>query len=97
MYKTYEIAHILVEVLDDNGNRVHLADNDITCTISGPVVLLGLEGSNNSDMSDYTDNHYRAYHGKLLAYIAAGNGKGIATLKFTSPLLKSTEVTIEIK
>lgn len=92
-----EVAHVLVEVLDENGVVVKLADNEITCTIDGPATLLGLEGSNNSDMSDYTDNTHRAYHGRLLAYISPGKGKGEAVLKFTSPLLKSSELTIVVE
>ena len=63
----------------------------------GETVLLGLEGSNNSDMSDYTDNRHRAYHGKLLAYISPGKEKGDVTMKFTSPLLKSAELTITVE
>lgn len=92
-----EVAHVLIEVLDENGVLVKLADNEITCSIEGATVLLGLEGSNNSDMSDYTDNRHRAYHGKLLAYISPGKEKGDVTMKFTSPLLKSAELTITVE
>lgn len=92
-----EVAHVLIEVLDENGVLVKLADNEITCSIEGAAVLLGLEGSNNSDMSDYTDNRHRAYHGKLLAYISPGREKGDVTMKFTSPLLKSAELTITVE
>ena len=92
-----EVAHVLIEVLDENGVLVKLADNEITCSIEGATVLLGLEGSNNSDMSDYTDNRHRAYHGKLLAYISPVKEKGDVTMKFTSPLLKSAELTITVE
>jgi len=76
---------------------VKLGDNDITCTIEGPVRLLGLEGSNNSDMSDYTDNHHRAYHGRLLAYIQTTGEQGQVRVKFTSPLLQGTEVLLNVE
>lgn len=94
-----EVAHVLIEVLDENGVLVKLSDNEITCSIDGPAVLLGLEGSNNSDMSDYTDNRHRAYHGRLLAYISPDKekGEGEAILKFTSPLLKSCEVRLHVR
>lgn len=90
-------AHLFIEVIDENGTIVKLADNDITCRIEGPVRLLGLEGSNNTDMSDYTDNRHRAYHGRLLAYIQTIGEKGQARIKFTSPLLKGTEITLNIE
>ena len=90
-------AHIIIEVVDENGVVVKLGDNDITCSIDGPARLLGLEGSNNSDMSDYTDNHQRAFHGRLLAYVQTTGEKGKVMVKFTSPLLKSAEVCLDIE
>ena len=88
-------AHVTIEVVDEQGIIVKLGDNDITCQIEGPARLLGLEGSNNSDMSDYTDNHHRAFHGRLLAYIQTTGEKGEIRVKLTSPLLKGTEVVLK--
>ena len=90
-------AHLTVEVVDENGVVVKLSDNDITCTIEGPARLLGLEGSNNSDMSDYTDNHHRVYHGRLLAYIQTTGEAGAVRVKFTSPLLKGAEIALKVE
>ena len=53
-------------------------------------------GSDNSDMSDYTDNRHRVYHGRLLAYIQTTGGEGPVKVKFASPLLKGTEVKFEV-
>lgn len=88
------IAHLTVEVLDEEGNVVKLADNEISCHVSGPARLLGLEGSNNSDMSDYTDNRHRAYHGRLLAYIESTGKEEPVTISFHSPLLKGTQIIL---
>lgn len=89
------VAHITIEIIDENGTMVKLGDNDVTCQVEGPARLLGLEGSDNSDMSDYTDNHHRAYRGRLLAYIQATDGKGEIRVKLTSPLLKGTELILK--
>lgn len=88
-------AHVTIEVVDEQGTIVKLGDNDVTCQIEGPARLLGLEGSNNGDMSDYTDNHHRAFHGRLLAYIQTTGEKGGIRVKLTSPLLKGTEVVLK--
>lgn len=88
-------AHVTIEVVDEQGTIVKLGDNDVTCQIEGPARLLGLEGSNNGDMSDYTDNHHRAFHGRLLAYIQTTGEKGEICVKLTSPLLKGTEVVLK--
>ena len=89
------VVQITVRVLDDNGNLVTLGDNAITCTVEGPGELLGLESGDNTDMGDWTDNVQRAYKGRLLAYVKTGQQPGKITVKFSSPLLKGTEVTLE--
>ena len=35
-------AHLIVEIVDENGTIVKLGDNEITCTIEDPARLLGL-------------------------------------------------------
>ena len=45
-------------------------------------------------MSDYTDNRHRAYHGRLLTYIQTTGAEGAIRVKFTSPLLKGVEITL---
>ena len=91
------IAHptcqILVEVLDEEGTLVKLADNMITCHIEGPARLLGLENSDNSDMSHPKARQRRAYQGTLVGYVQR-MGNGPVTVTFSTPLLG--EATIEL-
>ncbi len=92
------VAKIMVQVKDQNGLPVMLSDNEVTCTISGPGTLLGLEAGNNSDMTDYTDNVQRVFHGHIAAYIQAnGDSTEPIKVKFTSQWLKPVEVTINVK
>jgi beta-galactosidase len=92
------VAKIMVQVKDQNGLPVMLSDNEVTCTITGPGTLLGLEAGNNSDMTDYTDNIQRVYHGHIAAYIQA-NGDSSSPIKvtFTSQWLKPVEVIVNVK
>ncbi|MDR1682169.1 MAG: DUF4982 domain-containing protein [Candidatus Symbiothrix sp.] len=89
------LAHIVVQVTDENGVPVMLTDNEITCEIEGPAHLLGLEAGNNSDMGDYTDNVQGVFHGRLLAYIQTVGTSGEITVKFTSPSLKAADVKLK--
>lgn len=93
--KGEDIAHVLIEVLDENGTLVKLADNEITCRIFGDARLLGLENSDNSDMSDHRDNRQRVFRGKLLAYVKLSKVGGLARMRFSSPLLKGCELVLE--
>lgn len=91
------LSQVVIQVVDENGIPVLLSDEEVTCTIDGPARLLGLEASNNEDMSDYTDNMHRVYHGRILAYIQATGQQGTAKVRFTSPWLNSAEIIINIK
>ncbi|MFO7657785.1 MAG: glycoside hydrolase family 2 TIM barrel-domain containing protein, partial [Bacteroidales bacterium] len=91
------LAHIDLQITDEDSKHVLLADDEITCQTEGPVKLLGLEAGNPSDMGDYTDNRQRVYHGRMVAYIQATGEKGLAKVTFSSPWLKGAEVEIEIE
>lgn len=93
-YRQGELAQIKVEVLDDNGNPVHLADNEITCTVEGPARLLGMEAGDNSDMGDYTDNRQRVFRGRLTVYVKVGEQPGDISVKLSSPILKGTTLKL---
>lgn len=91
------VAQLRVEVIDEDGNVVYLADDEITCTIEGDATLLGLEAANNSDMTDYTDNVQRAFHGKLSSYIQATGATGTVTVTFSAPWLTAVSTTIALQ
>ncbi len=93
-----DVARLEIEVTDEEGRLVTLADNEITCQVLGPARLLGLENGNIRDTSDKTDNRCRAHAGRLVAYIAAAptarDTERPIRIRFTSPLLKAAEVSL---
>ncbi|WP_085535818.1 sugar-binding domain-containing protein [Massilibacteroides vaginae] len=91
---TNGLAQVVLQVIDENGLPVMLSDDEITCRIAGPAQLLGLEASNNQDMTDYTDNHHRAFHGRILAYIQSTGKGGEINIHFSAPWLKEATVKI---
>ena len=48
-------------------------------------------------MGDYTDNKQRVFHGRLIAYIRAGDTAGDVKVKFSANWLKSAETQFEVK
>jgi hypothetical protein len=73
-----------------------ISDDEVTCRILGNARLLGLEASNNSDMSDYTDHKHRVYHGRMVAYIKyEGSDPGEIKVRFSAPWLIPTETTVD--
>jgi beta-galactosidase len=92
-----KVSQIEIQIVDEDGKPVLIADNEITCLTDGPVKLLGLEASNPTDMGDYTDNKQRVFHGKMIAYIQSTGNKGKARVSFTSPWLKNAIVELAIE
>ena len=90
------LAQITVQVVDENNIPVMLSDDEVTCIIDGPAKLLGLESSNNADMTNWRDNVHRVFNGRILAYVQA-TGEGDIRLIFTAPWLKPVELAISIE
>ena len=91
------LSQIVVQVVDENGVPVMLSDDEVTCRISGPATLLGMEAGNNTDMSDYTDNSHRVFHGHILAYVQATGEEGAIKISFTAPWLKPAEISVKVE
>ncbi|MBR5656051.1 MAG: DUF4982 domain-containing protein [Prevotella sp.] len=90
------VAHVVIEVVDDEGRTVPLADNEVTVRVSGEGRLLGLEGGDMSDTSNLRDNRQRVVRGRLMAYVQATEDIGEIFITASSPLLNPAETTLEI-
>jgi hypothetical protein len=92
------VAQVAVQVTDAAGIPVMLSDDLVTCTVTGPAHLLGLEAGNNTDMTDYTDNEHRVFHGRMMACIEANGLPGeTVRVRFTAPWLESAEIELKIE
>lgn len=64
-----EIVQLIIELVDDQGNRAERARNNVTVEVKEGGTLLGLETGSNNDMSRPQANSRNANQGKLLAYV----------------------------
>jgi beta-galactosidase len=92
-----DVSHIEVIITDKDGVRDFETEGTITCAVSGPVRLLGMEDANSRNIEPYKDNTQRTYHGKLLLYIQSLDQPGKATVKVTSPKLEEAKVELKIE
>ncbi|MBS4179186.1 DUF4982 domain-containing protein [Bacillus sp. FJAT-49731] len=92
-----DVAHIEVNILDQDNNLVYDAVNEIHCNIEGPGEIIGIECSNPKSHQDYKANYRKAYHGKLLIYVKATDQPGTIILEASSVDLASSSVVIEVK
>jgi len=91
-----DLAHIFLKICDEAGNAIYTAENEITCEITGPVKLLGMEDSNPSNIEDYKDNRQHAFHGKLLIYLQSADKSGHITVRLSSDGLQGATVDFDV-
>ena len=91
------MSQIEIQIVDENGNPVYMADNEITCMSRGPVRILGIESGSNTDMTDNTARRKRVNNGRLIAYVQATGESGEAIINFSSMWLDSAQVKIEVE
>ena len=87
--------HIFAEVVDEDGNVVKQADNEVTLRVRGGR-LLGMENGNMQGGGmpfNQRNPRLRVQGGRLVAYIKA-QGNGPVTVTATSPFLESDSVQI---
>jgi beta-galactosidase len=89
-----DIAHVKIEIIDNNGRVVPTADNLINYSISGSGKLIGLENGNPSDHEPYNSGKRKVFNGLGLAIIQAGKVPGKITLTASSEGMK--DITIEL-
>ena len=90
-----QVIQIEITVVDAAGNRVKMADNEVTCTVTGPARLLGIENSDMRDTTPAAASTKRAAGGRLLAYVERTEGNDPIRITATAPGLKTTEMTVE--
>ena len=91
------VAHVIIEVTDEEGRTVPLSDNEISVRVMGAGRLLGLEGGDMSDTSNLRDWRQRVVRGRLLAYVEATRDDGTITLRADSPMLEGGEIVLKIE
>jgi len=89
-----DVVHFVVQILDDKGNVVPNANNEITFQVEGEGKLIGVDNGDPASHEDYRTNRRRAFNGLALA-IAQSNGKpGQIQLRASSPLLQAASVKV---
>ena len=89
-----DVAHLTVQILDDQGRIVPIADNEITFELEGEGSLLGVDNGNPTSHENYKSNQRKAFNGLCLAIVQATGNPGQIRVTAASPTLKSASVII---
>ncbi|MFJ7934816.1 beta-galactosidase GalA [Sporosarcina sp. NPDC096371] len=91
-----DVVMVQVAVLDDKGNVVPTADNEVRFAIEGPGRIIGVGNGDPSSHEPDKASRRRAFNGHCLAIIQASDEAGEIKLTATSTTLKSATVKIDV-
>jgi beta-galactosidase len=92
-----DVAHIVVEVVDQQGRVVPLAENEITFKVEGEGKLIGVDNGDPQSHDSYKVNSRKAFNGLCLAVVQSTAKGGSIRIAGTSPGLEPGAVTIVAK
>lgn len=90
-----DLAYIVIEVVDKDGNVVPIADNMIEVSVTGNGSLIATGSADLKDTSSYKSPKRKAWKGRAIAVAKSSHNKGTIKVKATSPGLKSHTVTLK--
>jgi beta-galactosidase len=89
-----DVAHIMVEVLDQQGRVVPVAANDIAFNLQGEGKLIGVDNGNPQNHDSYKASRCQAFNGLCLAVVQSTAKAGSLRLVASSPTLQGDSLTI---
>jgi beta-galactosidase len=92
-----DVAHITVQILDDKGQVVPTADNEITFEIEGAGSLLGTDNGNPASHEDFKSNHRKVFNGLCLAILKSDGRAGQIQVRAVSPELQAARLIVATK
>ena len=92
-----DVAHVKIEVVDENGNVVPDANEPVQITIEGTGALIGLDNGNPFDHTSMKSDKRNTFNGLALAVIQSTNKTGVIRVQTYSPSLKNASIEIITK
>lgn len=93
----YDVAHIIVQLTDNEGNPVRYADKEIEFSVDGDVELLGVDNGNNASLQTYQASKLMTSEGRALLLVRSMGKEGKATISAHADGLDSRDIHILIE
>jgi beta-galactosidase len=89
-----DVAHVAVEIHDEQGRVVPVAMNEISFNVEGEGKLTGVDNGDPSSHEDFKTNRRRAFNGLCMAIVQSTASAGSIRVTATSPGLTSASLTV---
>ena len=90
-----DVAHVTVQINDDQGRMAPAADNEVTFEIKGEGKIIGVDNGNPASLEDFKANRRRAFNGLCLVIVQATAKAGKIRLVARAEGLKEAAIEIE--
>lgn len=92
-----DLSFITVEVVDENGIMAPDAGNQILFEVAGDAKIVGVDNGNPTSHESLKGSTIKAFNGKCLVVVQAGENKGKVVLTAKANGLKESIVNIQMK
>ncbi len=89
-----DLAHVTVEIVDEQGRVVPTADNEVEFELTGPGRILGMDNGQADSHESYQGDRRRAYGGRALALVQSTGRPGPMRLRASAVSLTGASVSI---
>jgi beta-galactosidase len=89
-----DVSHIKVEIIDEKGNMVPDANNNVTLTVEGAGNLIGFDNGSPRDHTSMKSPNRNAFNGLALAVVQSGSKPGTVAIRAISPGIKEGAIQI---
>ena len=92
-----DLAYVLIEAFDRDGNPAPLADHRVRLQVRGPATIAGVGNGDPRSMDPFQADYVDLFYGKAMLILRADAGPGQARVTATADGLDSHAVTIQIR
>ena len=92
-----DLCYVTVELTDKSGTRNPKAENLVTFEIEGPGTIVGVGNANPVSLESYQLPRRKAWQGRCLVIVKAGNQKGQITVKAKCEGLEESSLSFNIE
>lgn len=93
----YDVAHLVVQLMDEDGNPVLTENRKISFEVEGDARILGVDNGAPDNVQDFQSNHIVTDQGRCLLIIQSNTNTGKVTVTANSDGLESQMLTIDLK
>jgi len=93
----YDVAHIVAQLIDKDGNEVKTSEAKLTFNVDGDVKVLGVDNGSNKSIQDYQSNTIVTSQGRALLLVQSLRKEGFAHISTNANHLKSNEIKIVVE